>query len=147
MTGRNGLLEREMGARERIDELIAGLGDWRGRTLGDIRRVIRAADPEIIEEWKWRGAPVWAHGGIVCMGNAFKDKVKLTFYEGAAIADPDRLYNNGLAGNKWRTIDFFEDDKVRERELKNLVRAAVEYNLGKGKGRGKAPRKMARSRS
>lgn len=116
---------------EQIDQLIAGLNDWRGKTFADIRRIILEADPEIVEEWKWMGTPVWSHGGIVCTANAFKDKVKLTFYEGASIADPDKLYNNGLEGKKWRTIDYFKDDKIKERELKDLVRSAVVHNLAK----------------
>lgn len=120
-----------MKPKEQIDELIAGLTDWRGKIFADIRRIILEADPEMIEEWKWMGTPVWSHGGIVCLANAFKDKVKLTFQEGANIADPDKLYNNGLDGKKWRTIDFFKDDKIKERELKELVRAAVAYNLAK----------------
>jgi hypothetical protein len=120
-----------MNPNERIDKLIAGLTDWRGETFAGIRRIILEADPEIVEEWKWRGSPVWSHGGIVCVANAFKDKVKLTFYEGASIADPDKLYNNGLEGKKWRTIDYFKDDKIRERELKDLVRSAVAHNLAK----------------
>jgi hypothetical protein len=86
-------------ASKLIDNLVAGLTDWRGKTLADIRKIIHEADPEIVEEWKWMGAPVWSHDGIVCVGNAFKDKVKLTFYEGANIPDPDKLYNNGLEGN------------------------------------------------
>ncbi len=114
-----------------IDQLIAGLDDWRGKTFADIRRIILEADPEIVEEWKWMGTPVWSHGGIVCIANAFKDKVKLTFYEGASIADPDKLYNNGLEGKKWRTIDYFKDDKIKERELNDLVRSAVAHNLAK----------------
>ena len=116
---------------EHIDKLIAELTDWRGKTFADIRRIILEADPEIVEEWKWMGTPVWSHGGIVCIANAFKDKVKLTFYEGASIADPDKLYNNGLEGKKWRTIDYFKDDKIKERELKDLVRSAVAHNLAK----------------
>jgi len=114
-----------------IDNLIAKLTDWRGKTLADIRRVILTADPEIVEEWKWMGTPVWYHGGIVCIANPFKDKVKLTFYEGANIADPDKLFNNGFKGNKWRTIDYFKDDKIKKQELANLVRTAVAYNLTK----------------
>ena len=110
-----------MKPNEHIDKLIAELTDWRGKTFADIRRIILEADPEIVEEWKWMGTPVWSHGGIVCIANAFKDKVKLTFYEGASIADPDKLYNNGLEGKKWRTIDYFKDDKIKERELKDLV--------------------------
>ena len=120
-----------MKPNERIDKLIAELTDWRGKTLADIRRIILEADPEIVEEWKWMGTPVWSHGGIVCIANAFKDKVKLTFYEGASIADPDKLYNNGLEGKKWRTIDYFKDDKIKERALKDLVRSAVAHNLAK----------------
>jgi hypothetical protein len=120
-----------MKPNEHIDKLIAELTDWRGKTFADIRRIILEADPEIVEEWKWMGTPVWSHGGIVCIANAFKDKVKLTFYEGASIADPAKLYNNGLEGKKWRTIDYFKDDKIKERELKSLVRSAVAYNLTK----------------
>jgi hypothetical protein len=120
-----------MKPNEHIDKLIAELTDWRGKTFADIRRIILKADPEIIEEWKWMGTPVWSHGGIVCLANAFKDKVKLTFPEGASIADPDKLYNNGLGGKKWRTIDYFKDDKVKERELKDLIRSAVTHNLSK----------------
>ncbi len=116
---------------EQIDQLIAGLNDWRGKMLANLRKIIHDADPEIIEEWKWMGTPVWSHVGIVCIANAFKDKVKLTFYEGASIADPDKLYNNGLKGKKWRTIDYFKDDKIKERELADLVRSAVVHNLAK----------------
>jgi hypothetical protein len=120
-----------MKPNEHIDKLIAELTDWRGKTFADIRRIILEADPEIAEEWKWMGTPVWSHGGIVCIANAFKDKVKLTFYEGASIADPDKLYNSGLEGKKWRTIDYFKDDTIKERELKDLVRSAVAHNLAK----------------
>ncbi len=122
-----------MNATEQIDNLIASLTDWRGKTLAEIRRIIREADPEIVEERKWRGAPVWSHGGIVCVGGAFKGKVKLTFQDGASIPDPDKLFNNGLEGNRWRTIDYLKNDKIRELELKNLVRAAVDFNLAKAK--------------
>ncbi len=120
-----------MKPNEHIDKLIAELTDWRGKIFADIRRIILEADPEIVEEWKWMGTPVWSHGGIVCIANAFKDKVKLTFYEGASIADPDKLYNSGLEGKKWRTIDYFKDDKIKERELKDLVRSAVAHNLAR----------------
>jgi len=116
---------------KQIDQLIAGLNDWRGKMLANLRKIIHDADPKIVEEWKWMGSPVWSHGGIVCLANAFKDKVKLTFPEGASIADPDKLYNNGLEGKKWRTIDYFKDDKIKERELKDLVRSAVTHNLAK----------------
>jgi hypothetical protein len=120
-----------MKPNEHIDKLIAELTDWRGKTFADIRKIILEADPKIVEEWKWMGTPVWSHDGIVCIANAFKDKVKLTFYEGANIADPDKLYNNGFKGKKWRTIDYFIDDKIKESELKDLVRSAVDFNLVK----------------
>ena len=120
-----------MKPKEQIDKLIAGLRDWRGKTLAKIRRIVLAADPEIIEEWKWMGTPTWSHGGIVCLANPFKDKVKVTFPEGASIADSDKLFNNGLTGKKWRTIDYLKDDKVKENELAALVRSAVTHNLAK----------------
>ena len=117
-----------MNPAERIDQLIAGLTDWRGKTLASIRKSILGADRKIIEEWKWMGSPVWSNEGIIAVANAHKDKVKLTFSQGARLADPDKLFNAGLEGNKWRAIDFFEGDKINQRALKNLVRAAVHYN-------------------
>src|SRR6202162_12767 len=111
-----------------IDELIAELTDWRGKTLASIRKSILEADREIIEEWKWMGSPVWSHDVWSAAGNAHKDKVKLTFSHGASLPDPDRLFNAGLGGNAWRAIDLFEGDKINERALKNLVSAAVDYN-------------------
>ena len=111
-----------------IDEKIKELGDWRGKTLAKVREIIHEADPEIVEEWKWMGSPVWSHDGIIAVANAHKDKVKLTFSHGASLPDPDKLFNAGLEGNAWRAIDFFEGDKINERALKNLVRAAVDYN-------------------
>jgi hypothetical protein len=122
-----------MNASERIDELIAGLTDWRGKTLASIRKTILAADREIIEEWKWMGSPVWSRDGIIAVGNAHKDKVKITFSHGAELPDPDKIFNAGLGGNAWRAIDLFEGDRIDERALKNLVRAAVEYNQMKAK--------------
>jgi hypothetical protein len=122
-----------MNASERIDELIAGLTDWRGKTLASIRKSILAADLEIIEEWKWMGSPVWSRDGIIAVGNAHKDKVKLTFAHGAELPDPDKIFNAGLGGNAWRAIDLFEGDRIDARALKNLVRAAVEYNQMKVK--------------
>ena len=113
---------------ERIDQLIAGLTDWRGKAFASIRKCILGADWEIIEEWKWMGSPVWSHDGIIAVANAHKGKVKLTFAHGARLADPDKLFNAGLEGNARRAIDFFEGDKINERALKNLVRAAVDYN-------------------
>jgi hypothetical protein len=117
-----------MNPSERIDLLIDGLTDWRGKTLASVRKTILEADREIIEEWKWMGSPVWSHDGIIAVGNAHKDKVKLTFSHGASLPDPDTIFNAGFAGNTWRAIDFFEGDKVNTRALKTLVRAAVEYN-------------------
>jgi hypothetical protein len=122
-----------MEASEKIDQLIAKLTDWRGKTLASLRKAIRAADKEIIEEWKWMGSPVWSRDGIIAVGNAHKDKVKLTFYHGAKLADPDKVFNAGLDGGAWRAIDLFEGDKVDERALKNLVRSAIEYNQSKAK--------------
>jgi hypothetical protein len=117
-----------MNPSERIDELIAELTDWRGKTLARIRKNILQADREIIEEWKWMGSPVWYHDGMIAVANAHNDKVKLTFSHGARLADPDKLFNAGLKGNAWRAIDFFEGDKIDARALKDLVRAAVGYN-------------------
>src|SRR5215472_4786184 len=117
-----------MNPSECIDKLIARLTDWRGKTLANVRKTILEADREIIEEWKWMGSPVWSHDGMIAVGNAHKDKVKLTFSNGASLPDPDQLLNAGLEGNKWRAIDFFEGDTINERALKNLVRAAVDYN-------------------
>ena len=122
-----------MNPSERIDELIAKLTDWRGKTLAGVRNTILEADREIIEEWKWMGSPVWSRDGIIAVGNAHKDKVKLTFSHGASLPDPNRLFNAGFGGNTWRAIDLFEGDKINERALKNLVRAAVEYNQIKWK--------------
>src|SRR5580658_9686309 len=124
-----------------IDQLIAKLTDWRGKTLASVRKTILEADPEIIEEWKWMGSPVWSRDGMIAVGNAHKDKVKLTFSHGASLPDPDKLFNAGLGGSAWRAIDIFEGDKINERGLKNLVRDAIDYNQIKMKR--KAP---ARSR-
>jgi len=118
-----------------IDQLIAKLTDWRGKTLASARKVILEADPEIVEEWKWMGSPVWSRDGIIAVGNAHKGKVKLTFSHGASLADPDMLFNAGLEGNQWRAIDFFEGDKINERALKSLVRAAIDYNQSKLKSK------------
>jgi hypothetical protein len=122
-----------MNSSERIDQLIAGIADWRGKTLTAIRRIILEADPEVIEEWKWMGSPVWSRGGIIAVANAHKGKVKLTFANGASLPDPDKLFNAGLEGNKWRAIDFLEGDKVNARALKNLIRAAIVFNQSRVK--------------
>jgi hypothetical protein len=129
-----------MNPSESIDRLIAKLTDWRGKTLAGVRKSILKADREIIEEWKWMGSPVWSRDGIIAVGNAHKEKVKLTFAHGAKLPDPDKLFNAGLGGKVWRAIDLFEGDKINERALKNLVRAAVEYNQTKKKK--KAPTGM-----
>jgi hypothetical protein len=112
-----------------IDEKIRELGDWRGRTLARVREVIHKADPEIVEEWKWMGTPVWSHGGLVCTGETYKSVVKMTFARGAALKDPSGLFNSSLDGNLRRAIDIREGDKVNEAALKDLVRAAVALNL------------------
>jgi hypothetical protein len=120
-----------MNPSQRIEELIAGLTDWRGKTLAAVRKSILAADREIIEEWKWMGSPVWSRDGIIAIGNAHKDKVKLTFAHGASLSDPDKVFNAGLGGKAWRAIDLFEGDTINERALKNLVRAAIDHNQSK----------------
>jgi hypothetical protein len=127
-----------MNASERIDKMIAELTDWRGKTFTSIRKSILEADREIIEEWKWMGSPVWSRDGIIAVANAHKGKVKLTFAHGARLPDPDKLFNAGLEGNARRAIDFFEGDRINERALKNLVRAAVYYNQNKSKKKASA---------
>ena len=117
-----------MNPSERIDQLIAGITDWRGKTLAGVRKSILEADREIIEEWKWMGSPVWSRDGIIAVANAHIGKVKLTFSHGASLPDPDKIFNAGLEGNARRAIDFFEGDKINECALKNLVRAAADYN-------------------
>jgi hypothetical protein len=130
-----------MNPSELIDKLIAGLTDWRGKSLAHLRKVIREADPGIVEEWKWMGSPCWSHDGLICVANAHKDKVKVTFAQGASLPDPDKLFNAGLEGNRWRAIDLYEDDRVDERALKNMIRAAVAHNRAGQKG--KTPRPKA----
>jgi hypothetical protein len=111
-----------------IDGRIKELGDWRGETLGRLRALIKAADPQIVEAWKWRGVPVWEHDGIVCTGETYKDVVKMTFAKGASLPDPAGLFNSSLEGNTRRAIDIGENDKINERALKSLIRAAVDCN-------------------
>ncbi|MBN3824243.1 DUF1801 domain-containing protein [Burkholderia sp. Ac-20384] len=113
---------------ERIDALIAGIDDWRGKTFADLRQTILDAQAGIVEEWKWMGSPVWSCDGMIAVANAHKGKVKVTFMHGAQLPDPDKLFNDGLDGNARRAIDFFEGDKLDKRALKNLVRAAIDYN-------------------
>ena len=122
-----------MDPSDRIDQLIASLTDWRGKTFASVRKSILGADREIVEEWKWMGSPVWYRDGIIAVANAHKGKVKLTFAYGASLPDPDKLFNAGLEGNARRAIDFFEGDKVDVRALKNLVRSAIQRNEMKSK--------------
>lgn len=135
-----------MNPSERIDHLIAELTDWRGKMLADIRAAILKADPEIVEDWKWMGSPVWSRDGMIAVGNAHKDKVKLTFSQGASLPDPDKLFNAGLGGGVWRAIDFSEGDKVDERALANLVLAAIDHNRIKSMKKAPAARTKARGR-
>src|SRR5262245_28787202 len=131
-----------------IDDKIKKLGDWRGKTLANVRAIILAADPEIVEEWKWvkptnPGTPVWSRGGIVCTGETYKSVVKMTFAKGAELKDPSRLFNSSLDGNVRRAIDIHEGDKIDEAALRDLVRAAVALNL---KGKSKSTPKPRRAR-
>jgi hypothetical protein len=116
-----------------IDARIKELGDWRGETLGRVRALIKAADPEVVEEWKWRGVPTWYHDGIICTGETYKAVVKTTFAKGAALKDPSKLFNSSLEGNVRRAIDFHEGEKINEKAFKALIRAAVDLNTAKAK--------------
>jgi hypothetical protein len=120
-------------ASSQIDARIAGLTDWRGAALAKVRAIIREADPDVVEEWKWRGVPVWEHDGIICTGETYKAIVKLTFAKGASLDDPAKLFNSSLDGNTRRAIDFHEGDKINAKALKALIRAAVALNKTKGK--------------
>jgi hypothetical protein len=113
-----------------IDARIDELSDWRGETLARVRSLIKEADPDVVEEWKWRGVPVWSHDGIICTGETYKKVVKLTFAKGASLEDPSGLFNSSLEGNTRRAIDIHEDDQIDEKALKALVRAAVALNSG-----------------
>ena len=128
-----------------IDKRIKELADWRGKTLARVREIIHEADPEIIEEWKWRGTPVWSHGGIVCTGETYKKVVKMTFAKGAALKDPSGLFNSSLDGNVRRAIDIHEGDRVDEAALAELIHAAVALNLS-GKSKPK-PRRSSSKRA
>jgi hypothetical protein len=130
-------------ASELIDERIAELGDWRGQTLGRMRELIRQADPDVVEEWKWAkrtnpGTPVWSHDGIICTGESYKSVVKLTFMKGASLNDPAKLFNSSLDGNARRAIDIHEDEDVDAGAFKALIQAAVELNTGGRAGSGRA---------
>ncbi|MGA8724566.1 MAG: DUF1801 domain-containing protein [Acidimicrobiales bacterium] len=116
-----------------IDARIKELGDWRGETLGQLRALIKEVDPDVVEEWKWRGVPVWEHDGMICTGETYKSVVKLTFAKGATLKDPSKLFNSSLGGNTRRAIDFHEGEKINERAFKTLVRAAVALNQSRAK--------------
>src|SRR6516165_3384153 len=118
-----------------IDARIKELGDWRGEMLARLRALIKEADPEVVEEWKWRGVPVWEHDGIICTGETYKSVVKMTFAKGAALKDPVRLFNSSLEGNTRRAIDFHEGETINEAALKTLIRAAVTLNKSKQKAK------------
>src|SRR5262245_53123474 len=127
-------------AAQLIDARIKELGDWRGEMLARIRILIQQVDPEVVEEWKWRGVPVWSHGGMICTGETYKNAVKVTFAKGASLADPSGLFNSSLEGNTRRAIEFHEGDKIDEKALKALIRAAVVLNTSRA-----APRTRTRA--
>lgn len=134
-----------MNTSELIDKKIADHPDWRGQTMKEVRRIIRATVPDVTEDLKWRGAPTWSHNGILCICNAFKDMVKVTFINGAKLGDLDGLFNAELGGTSWRAIKYFEGDKVDASGLKKLLLAAVAFNAAKGEGRAKPAAAAARS--
>src|ERR1039457_2346398 len=125
--------QREESPSQLIDARIKELGDWRGKMLSRLRTAVQEADPEVVEEWKWRGVPVWYHDGMICTGETYKNVVKVTFAKGAALSDPSGLFNSSLDGNTRRAIDFHEGEKINEKEFKTLVRAAVTLNKSKAK--------------
>ena len=125
-------MAKEKSPSKLIDERIKELGDWRGQTLARIRALIKKADPEVVEEWKWRGVPTWYHGGMICTGETYKEVVKMTFAKGASLEDPSGLFNSSLEGNTRRAIDFREGEKINEKALQALIRAAVALNSSSG---------------
>ena len=127
----SGSKKEEDSPSQLIDARIKELGDWRGKMLARVRALIKQADPEVVEEWKWRGVPVWSHAGIICTGETYKNVVKMTFAKGASLEDPSGLFNSSLEGNTRRAIDIREDDKIDEKALKALIRAAVTLNTSK----------------
>jgi hypothetical protein len=144
MMKRSGAKQEGESASQLISKRIAELGDWRGQKLGEIRALIREADPDILEEWKWRGTPVWSHDGIVCTGETYKSVVKMTFAKGASLKDPSRLFNSSLDGNTRRAIDIHEGEAIDARALKALIRAAVALNVS---GKQAAPTRRAATRA
>jgi hypothetical protein len=130
-TSKKSAPRKEESPSQLIDERIEELGDWRGELLSRLRTVVKQADPEVVEEWKWRGVPVWYHDGIICTGETYKNIVKMTFAKGAALEDPKGLFNSSLEGNTRRSIDFHEGEKIDEKALKALIRAAVALNVSR----------------
>jgi len=130
---------QDTSASELISKRIAELGDWRGKTLSSMRKLIKQADPHVVEEWKWMGTPVWSHDGIICTGESYKNVVKLTFMKGASLKDPARLFNSSLDGNARRAIDIHEGDEIDESAFKTLIRQAVALNSS---GKSKASKKI-----
>ena len=126
--------QKAKSASRLIDERIKELGDWQGKMLSRLRTLIKQADPDVIEEWKWRGVPVWSHDGLICTGETYKNVVKMTFAKGAALEDPSRLFNSSLEGNTRRAIDFREGKRIDEKALKDLIRAAVTLNASRHRG-------------
>ena len=124
--------QKEKSHSRMIDERIRELGDWRGKMLSRLRVLIKQADPEVVEEWKWRGVPVWYHDGMICTGETYKSVVKMTFAKGASLDDPSGLFNSSLVGNTRRAIDFHEGDEIDEKALKALIRAAMALNASRG---------------
>ncbi|ASY58356.1 hypothetical protein SS05631_c34420 [Sinorhizobium sp. CCBAU 05631] len=135
-------MEGENSPSQLIDARIEELGDWRGETLARVRKLIKDADPDVVEEWKWRGVPVWSHAGIICTGETYKSVVKLTFAKGASLEDPASLFNSSLEGNTRRAIDIHEGEKIDEEALKALIRAAAALNLSSKAGH---PQKRSKS--
>lgn len=131
MTSKSGSSPGEPSPSDLIDQRIRDLGDWRGETLARVRALVKEADPDVVEEWKWRGVPVWSHGGIICTGETYKSVVKLTFAKGASLDDPARVFNASLEGNTRRAIDICEGQTIDEEALKALVRAAIALNTAK----------------
>jgi hypothetical protein len=131
---RKGASQKGPSPSRMIDARIKELGDWRGKMLARLRALIKQADPEVVEEWKWRGVPVWSHDGLICTGETYKSVVKMTFSKGAALEDPSGLFNSSLDGNTRRAIDFHEGEKIDQKALKALIRAAVALNASRAHG-------------
>ena len=138
--------QKRKSASQLIDARIKELGDWRGKMLSRLRTLVKEADPEVVEEWKWRGVPVWSHAGIICTGETYKNVVKMTFARGASLADPSGLFNSSLEGNTRRGIDFHEGDKIDEKALQALIRAAVALNTSVRAKAGPVPSLSRRDR-